>query len=207
VSAVNDVDGAAFSRAGISSPCAKHAPDCDQFAEVVGIVVDDEDQLAQIGLTRAVRDAGEQIDFGIRGETLQRLEIAVERSDSGIPSAVRGRRGVCRPVVVGPLHFAIVRVEAEVENIVLRDADVLHDLPRRMRHACRAFTAQTRREAGDRIVEVDVRVTPVERLCKKAGKGVVLISGSVRLARVARFALTPFAIASRSRCCAGSESR
>ena len=57
-------------------PGAEQPAHHDQLAHVVGGVVDDQQDLAQVGLTGAVRDRGQQMDVPVRGEALQRPAIA-----------------------------------------------------------------------------------------------------------------------------------
>src|SRR5205085_10813868 len=53
---------------------------------------------------------------------------------------------------------------AELENVVLRDAQMLDELPRRIRQPRRLLRPLRRRDIGNRGVEADVRVLPTEHL-------------------------------------------
>jgi hypothetical protein len=66
---------------------------------------------------------------------------------------------VIRGVVRGQEDRA---VHTELEDVFLRDPDVLEELPRRVLEAGRAGAALVGRNAGDSLVEADMRVFPVE---------------------------------------------
>jgi len=67
------------------------------------------------------------------------------------------------PVVVRPLHGVdVLGIHAEVEDVFLRDAQVLEQLPHAVLESIRARPALVRRHVFERIVQADVRLLPVE---------------------------------------------
>src|SRR5262249_20775790 len=119
----------------------------------------------QVSLRRlvGVRDSGSQIDLRIRRERLQGVAIAPELRDALVPCLRRRRLRARGPVLVRPLHLFVVRVLREVENVVLRDAEVSEELPCRVRQPPYPASAELGREARDRLIEIGVCLAPVER--------------------------------------------
>src|SRR4051794_21452871 len=66
-------------------PIAEQTAQHNQFPEMVRRVVRDEQQLAQVCLSAAVRNAGEQVDLWIGGEIPQPLAIRLELTDALVP--------------------------------------------------------------------------------------------------------------------------
>src|SRR5687767_13072360 len=129
-------------------------------------MVGDEQELADVRLSGAVRDLREQVDRFVDRERLECRAILAERGDRVIPRLVAWRLGRRRPVIVRPGRLLVARVAAEVEDVPLRDAQVLDELPRRMRKAADADAAVPRREPFDGLLEADVRVLPGEDTAK-----------------------------------------
>ena len=67
----------------------------------------------------------------------------------------------------------VLRIDAEVEDVVLRDAHVLDELPDRVLDAGRPCPAFVVGQALDALVEVDVRFSPVEDANEMISKSVV----------------------------------
>ena len=95
-----------------------------------------------------------------------RFSASRERTNDAtlsVQALLARRRRIRGPVVVGPLHRVLVcGVDAEIEDVLLRDADVLEQLPRRVLEAGRAGAAPVGRDPVDGLVESDMRVLPVE---------------------------------------------
>ena len=89
--------------------------------------------------------------------------VGVNGADALLPLGVVLRRRRRRPVVVGPLRILVLGVRAELEQIVLRDADVLEELPDGVRQSVGTFAAQLGGQIGERGIEADVRLLPIER--------------------------------------------
>jgi gluconate 2-dehydrogenase gamma chain len=63
------------------APDAQLPSERDNLADMIGSVVGDEQQLAQVGLARAMRDRGDEIDLRVRRQPLERLAILADRRD------------------------------------------------------------------------------------------------------------------------------
>jgi len=72
------------------------------------------------------------------------FSVGVDGVDGLLPGGWGGRGGGFGPVVVGPLFLCVVAlgVVAEVEHVLLGDAEVLDDLPGGVRKAFGDFAAQ-----------------------------------------------------------------
>jgi hypothetical protein len=69
-----------------------------------------------------------------------------------------------RPVVVRPFHrVRVVRVHAEIEDVVLREPHVLEQLPRRVLEPRRLGAALVGGNAVDGLIESYVRLFPIEK--------------------------------------------
>src|SRR5204862_2318230 len=93
-------------------PQAQHPAGGYELTDVVRVVVDHQHQLAQIGLTRPVRNGGEEVEPGVARERFEGIAIASERRDALVPGRGVGRRVGLRPVVVGPFRLDVVRIAA-----------------------------------------------------------------------------------------------
>jgi hypothetical protein len=83
------------------------------------------------------------------------------------PRCLVGRLVARRPVIVRPFSLVhVIWVDAEVENVLLRNPHVLKELPRRMLEACGVHAAHRGRNPVDGLVEADVCVLPVEQTRK-----------------------------------------
>src|SRR6185503_21038430 len=75
----------------------------------------------------------------------------------------RFRRGRARgPEPLGPWRRGVIRVEAEVQDVALRDAHVLEELPGSVRCAARLLPAQGARELEQRLHERRVRAAALQ---------------------------------------------
>ena len=135
---------------------------------MVGRVVGGEEEFAQQGLAAAVGDGREQVAGGVAGDLGKGIAVAADGFDAGVPRLRGGRRGPGGPVVVGPAGLLVVRVQAEVEQVVLGEADVFEQFPERVRQPVGALAALGRRHVGHGFVERRVRLAPREHV----GEGV-----------------------------------
>jgi len=145
-------------------PRSKRAADRDDLAEVIGVVIGDEEKRAEAGLVALARRDQRVEIRGLARQLLELLAFAREGRNRLVPRGRVRRRGMLGPVVVRPFHLVdVLRVHAEVEDVLLRDAHVLEQLPHGMLEPGRAGTALIRRQAVDRLVEAHVRFCPVEK--------------------------------------------
>jgi hypothetical protein len=122
-------------------------------------VIDEQYDLAKVGLARAVGNAGEEIDDGVHDEVREPLAIIAKRAHAAFPG-VRAPGSGGRGPVLGHRRFAVGRIDAEIENIALRPAQVLDELPRRMRKGRCGRTSSAHRDAIHCRVEADVGILP-----------------------------------------------
>jgi hypothetical protein len=141
----------------------EHPPHHHQLPEVIGVVIDGQDHLAQRRLAVAMRERLEQIDRLIARNRDKCIEIAAVRGDAPVPRRVVRRYVVRRPVDLRKLGRHMLRVARELEDVRQRDAQVLQQLPRGVGTAGGTFPPQLRGEVLHRIVESDVRVLAIEK--------------------------------------------
>ena len=133
---------------------------------MIGVVVGQEHRLAGDRLAVAPGDARQQIGPGIFDQRQHRLEICWERFDGIRPCGITGRLVGCRPIPVRPIGRFVLCIAAELEDVVLGDAEVLEEAPGGVRGFARFFAAKRRGEIGDGIVEGDVGVAAFEHFEK-----------------------------------------
>jgi hypothetical protein len=92
---------------------------------VVGVVVGGQEDLAEDGLAVAVRDFGVEVDRLVAREVRQRVQVAPEIGDALAPRGVIRRCSARRPVARWELGRDMLRVARELEDVPLRDPEVL----------------------------------------------------------------------------------
>src|SRR2546430_7866436 len=111
-----------------------------------------------------MREAGEQVRRRVAHQSPHGLEIALHLDDARVPGGGVGWRVARGPVARGPLRGDVFRALCEFHDVPLRDADVLEDTPGR-EGLPRGFGApESGRPGGDRVLEGDMGVTPIEEL-------------------------------------------
>jgi len=101
------------------------------LAEVVGIVVGDEEGFAENGLAIAVGDLGVEIGRGIRDKLTHGVEVVADLGDGAVP--IFGCGIGFRPISVRPFWRLVCGIPAELEYIGGGDADMFEQLPSRVR--------------------------------------------------------------------------
>ena len=134
-----------------------------QHADVISIVIGDEECFAQDRLAVTVRDFSEEIVGGIRNEILHLFQIAAKLLNRFIPKA--GIAGTSRlwPITFGPFRRDVIRSAAEFQDVPLRDSHVLEHLPGRVGQAFNLLTAGFGRKVRDEVIERDVRVAATQQ--------------------------------------------
>ena len=129
---------------------------------MVGRVVGDEQDRSQVRLVWAcpVGNRREQVRL-TPNQLLHLLVVPPIRSQAFVPRR-RRRRRARRPVIVRPRHLLVLRVHAEVVDVLLRDAEVLQKLPRRVGQPGGCDTPLVGRDALGRAVKVGMRLVLVE---------------------------------------------
>ena len=104
-----------------------------ELSEMVSIVVGHYESLPQNGLSRPMWNSRRQVGSGIADELLHPFAVFREAGDASGPRRVIGRRAVRRPVVVRESKLDVVGLHAEVEDVALRNPQVLDQLPATVR--------------------------------------------------------------------------
>ena len=112
-----------------SGPGGEEAADEDELAEVVGVVIGEEQGFVQQGLVVGVRDGGEEIggrifDFG--GEL---LAVGAKGSDAFFPGFCVGRFGRLGPIARRENGRDMPGVERVFDDVPLRDAKMFEEFP------------------------------------------------------------------------------
>jgi hypothetical protein len=128
------------------------------LADVVGVVIGDEQRFAKDSLTAAMRNFREQIGLGIQDELLHCLEVALNDLGALVPSCRAGRRCAFRPVACGPIRRDMFRIPRELEDVPLGEADMLEQFPSGVRGAGRFCASKVQGQAGNCLLEIEVRV-------------------------------------------------
>ena len=147
-----------------SVPDAKRLPHGDQLSDVIAVVIGDEDDAPEVGLLLlAGRHQREQIDRLVLRERLQRLAFALERCNGGVPRCIIGWCRAGGPVVIGPRErVRVPGVHAEVQQVVLGEAQVFDELPCRVLEPWCDRAALIAGNALHCLLEADVRLFPVQ---------------------------------------------
>ncbi len=145
-------------------PCAEKAAQNDEFAEMIGGVVGDEQGFAEKILAVAPAEGLEEIGFGLADEGFEVFEVLANGGDGGVPGVCGGWLGRFRPVRVGPLEGMIAACgwRAEVEDVALGDAEMLEQLPGGVGEIGWHGAAMFDREIFDGFVEGDVGLASAE---------------------------------------------
>ena len=134
-----------------------------------------EQRFAEDGLALAPGDLREEIGLRIFHEILQGFCVAVDLVDAFVPGVGSGGLGGFRPVSFGPLRGFVLCAAAELEDVGLRDADVLEEHPRGVREVGRFRSAEFRREILDGVFECGVGVAPFEEIEEMLAEGLVRV--------------------------------
>jgi len=107
----------ARSRALFLGPNVEEAAKQDELAEVVGIVVNQQNGFVGEGLTIGVRNGCQNIGFFERGDEF--LAVSAEGGDGLVPCLRIGRLGRLGPVALGKIGRFVFGVESVVDDVPL----------------------------------------------------------------------------------------
>src|SRR6185437_10321720 len=150
----------------LTLPGSEHAPQQDQLTDMIGVVIGDEQRLAKQILSVTPLKRSNEVDVVHRvHESLKCLAIFANLLDALLPRVGARRLRVTGPIVVRPLELAIasVIVATEFEDIALRDAHVLQQLPCRVGHSFGHHTAQFLGYSLHCLVEAGMRLTAIHQ--------------------------------------------
>src|SRR5262249_36836851 len=100
-------------------PRAQGAAQQHEVSPGIGVVVGNEQRLAQDRLPLAVRDRREQVRGRVRDQVLHRLQIGAEGGEAPLPGAIIRRSIALGPVPVRKLWRDVLWVAAELEDVPL----------------------------------------------------------------------------------------
>ena len=101
----------------------------DDFVGVVGVVVGNEEGLAQNSLARAVRNSGQQVGFVIVRQVNGALAVGVDVVQRGLPLLRVGGGVPGGPVPAGHSGDSCASPGEKPQDVPLRNVEVLHQLP------------------------------------------------------------------------------
>src|SRR5579885_75329 len=116
-------------------PSAEEAAEKKEFAEVIGVVVGDEEGFAEQRLTGAVGERGEEVGVLLADNPDQGVKSGTEGMDGLVPGCGVGRSGRFWPVAGGKFRGDVLWIARELEDVPLSDAHVFENFPRRVRGA------------------------------------------------------------------------
>ncbi len=145
-------------------PVAEEAAQGDDLTDVVGVVIGDQQSLAQQRLAVAPGELDEEVARRILNQVAHRLEVPAKSLDAGLPRAVVRWRIVRRPIALGPRRRDVLGVAAELEDVPLGDPQVLDQPPRGVRLPLRPDAPQCGRQALHRGVEVEVGIAAAQQI-------------------------------------------
>ena len=140
-----------FVRPNIEEPAEEN-----ELAEVVGIVVDEEDGFVGQGLIVGVGDGGEEVGLFEGGDKF--LAVRAEGGDGFVPGFGVGRLWGFGPVARGPIGRLVFRVEGVLDDVPLGEAKVLGELIGGVRDVVGALAAKLGGEIFDGVIEARVSV-------------------------------------------------
>src|SRR5437016_2501126 len=135
-------------------PRSEQQSDGDDLREMVGRVIDGNENSSQVSLSGPAGNSCRQIEITIGSEALQRLAIFLPDRDARVPFFVARGRRVGRPVVPGPLQlFLVVRILNEIQQVPLSNSDMLQEIPHGVREAGWLLCAQLGRQTLERVLQ------------------------------------------------------
>ena len=162
-------------------PGAEEAADGDELAQVVCVVIGDQEGFAEDRVGRllglGVADWFEEIDRGVRDQIHHRLKVGPECGDGLVPGCGARRRVGGGPVAVGELGGGVLWVDAVAENIPLGDSHVLDQTPGSVGKTWGFLAAKLGWQAGDRLFEIEVAVTAFQQLDEVLSQGDIRLHG------------------------------
>ncbi len=140
------------------------SPEEHELADVIRVVIDEEQSLTINGGITGVRERSEKVIGWIFNHFAQLDLVCLKRRDALVPRFGVRRFGCRRPIIIRELQRRVVGASRVFDNIVLRDTKVLEQLPRGVRRACGPHATQFWREPRNRVVEGRVGVAAVQKV-------------------------------------------
>ena len=147
-------------------PGAEKAAKNNHLAEVICVVVGNEQGFAENRLSSAVRNSRKKICCWIHHQPFHRRKVAGKCFQTFLPRfCIRGFRAF-GPVSGGPIGRDVFRIAREFENVPLRDPHVLQQFPRRMRQTLGPDSLKLGRNPGKCCFPIEVRATAGQKIRK-----------------------------------------
>ncbi len=151
----------------------QQAPEEHDLPLVVRVVVRDQERLPHQARSVRVGQGGQEVVPGVPHERLHGRKVLEERGDGPVPRRGVGRRVSRRPVALGPGGRDVARVAAELQDVGLRDADVLEETPRRVGLSVGPDAAERLGPSGEGGLHRPVRAAAGEEVEEALTHGVV----------------------------------
>jgi hypothetical protein len=134
-------------------------------------------RFAQDCLAVSPRDASEEVGLGIRYKGLHLLHVSAELPDAFVPGRGVGREFSFRPVSGGPVWGNVFGVEAEFQDVSLRDAEVFEEHPGGVRQVCGFFPTEIGGKVFYYLFEFGVGASAGEEFRKVLAQGFIVVRG------------------------------
>ena len=163
------------SQVRLGLPDAQQSSDIDQLTEVMRVVIGNQHGFAKDRLAVSPGNLGKKIGLRIFDQLLHRPKIVVKGVNALVPGGRARRRRAFRPVVIRQRERLVFRVDAELQDVPLRQAHVLDQHPRGMWQAVRDFAAKFGGEFRDDFVESGMGMATIQKLDQIIAKGLVAV--------------------------------
>src|SRR5882757_5590372 len=124
---------------------------------MVGIVVGDQKRFAKQSLAVSMGDLGSKVTFGVRNQGRHGFQISQYLLYARVPGFFIWRSLRLGPVLIWPFGRFMLTGAAEFKNVPLGNADMLQQLPRRVRSALGFAAAKFAGKILERLAQIDVR--------------------------------------------------
>src|SRR5688572_1307298 len=102
---------------------------------MIRVMIRDQVSLSQVCLTIAMWNSFEEIQLRVEHKLFESVQVTTERGGALVPGGCRRRSRGRWPIVGGPVGRHVVRITAKLQNVVLRQPQMLQQLPGRIRKA------------------------------------------------------------------------
>src|SRR5882724_739248 len=131
---------------------------------MIRIVVREHERFSQDGLFIAMRNLPEQIDARVSHQLNRGGEVATEILHALLPIRIARGRRCLRPITAGKIRRDMPGVTAKFQNVPLRDANVLEELPSGVPQPLGESAAQPRWKSLQRVFETHVSAASFEEV-------------------------------------------
>ena len=112
-----------------SRPGGQEAADEDELADVVGVVVGEEERFVEERLVVGVRNRGEEIRGGIFDSGGEFFQVGAESGDAFVPGFCIGRFGRFGPVAGREIGRGVLGVKGVFDDVPLCNTEMLEEFP------------------------------------------------------------------------------